>query len=88
MGNKLFKIGNDVSYPKLGEKINIAHGCLTRQVKSCFLDRCSDRPSFMQFGIVHLHILLLSSVGALLPPEKGKTEHFDSNCIRPVSVIV
>ena len=34
--------------------------------------RCSDRPSFMQFGIVHLHILLLSSVGALLPPEKGK----------------
>ena len=50
--------------------------------------RCSDRPSFMQFGIVHLHILLLSSVGALLPPEKGKTEHFDSNCITPVSAIV
>ena len=50
--------------------------------------RCSDRPSFMQFAIVHLHILLLSSVGALLPPENGKNEHFDSNCITPVSVIV
>ena len=42
----------------------------------------------MQFAIVHLHILLLSSVGALLPPEKGKTQHFDSNCVIPVSLIV
>ena len=25
-------------------------------------------------------------LGAALPPEKEKTEHFDSNCITPVSV--
>lgn len=29
----------------------------------------------------------LASKGAYLPPEKPKEDHFDSNCITPVSLI-
>lgn len=30
----------------------------------------------------------LASKGAYLPPEKPKEEHFDSNCITPVSISI
>lgn len=30
----------------------------------------------------------LIDAGAILPPEKSKEEHFDSNCITPVSLIL
>jgi len=30
----------------------------------------------------------LIEAGAILPPEKEKGEHFDSNCITPVSLIL
>ena len=63
MGNKLIKIGNDVSCPKFGEKINYCPWFSDQTSRVIFFlvqmekitpPRCSDRSSFMQFGIVHL----------------------------------
>ena len=62
MGNKLIRIGNDVSCAKFGEKINYCPWFSDQTSKSHIFSspngkvtppRCLDRSSFMQFGIVH-----------------------------------
>ena len=97
MGNKLIKIGNDVSCPKFGEKINYCPWFSDQTSKVIFflvqmekfpLPDAQTGQVSCSLELYTKQILLLSSVGALLPPEKEKTEHFDSNCITPVSVLV
>lgn len=39
----------------------------------------------MVYVYMYMTFLFCCLLGAALPPEKEKTEHFDSNCITPVS---